>query len=367
MASIICVEAQERSSEALGEYMNRSIGRLYFHVGFIFSSMLSIAVLFLCLKTGQLFIELSNPVTGTTPTFEEAMRRAVPRRLDDPSLWALGAVVLSGLWILRAANKCAALDPLARFAPFRSVRGWLEWFLCASLSATVYLTVVYKKHETFWFMRKPLEPAREKYAGSYLPDIQLAEGIANLAAIAIATSLAPPAFYLVRRFRSLIPHHGVGTSRYRTLQKFGAALASIGAMPVTLIIFMALYLGVFRGLTGWSWTAAATDAAFGMAGALFICWPMLLITFKMWMYSTEVDIKAVTLKTLMVPLWLVEAARGRARPPCWVVQPACLKPGIGRQAYDVINAVAWLGGFVCLWYDPRCSSSVQKPPPKQNS
>jgi hypothetical protein len=328
-----------------------SLGRLHFHVGFAAAALAAIVLLLLAFKTVERYeeIRLDEHIYASA---SRVVREGLVRRLDDPSLWAVLAGALSGLWLLRAANKLACAVPTLRTSWMDAWSSWLVWIAAFSSGAAVYLLVVYLKDETFWYM---IKAGHQVYADTAIPLVQKAEGIANLTAILIATSFFPPALVVLRQLERTLGTLGT-TPPSKDLQKAGASLASIGAMPVSLLVFIAFSHSVIRAILGYPVKDALIDFATGAGAALLICWPMLLVTLFCWRAKNRLNLHVSVLKTVHLVIWPVCFLFGYRglRPPCWVTQPGCLPPGIGRNAYEFFNKIAYLGLLICAWYDPKC-------------
>lgn len=339
--------------------MNRSVCRLYLHVGVVGTASAWLVLLMLALKWGERYGELTVDEPGRL-SLSAALVEGFWRRIDDPSLWAVIVAGVSGLWMLRAANKLTRVAPALNVSWIKRWQGWRHWLGAAILCSGIYLAACAAKSETFWYMNKT---EHAKYAVTAIPLIQRIEGVANLFAIVLATSLFPPALRLLDALRVTIAA-SVGTAPSIHLLKAGTALANIGAMPVSLLAFAALNQSIFKVVVGQPIDAAAIDLISGIAGAMLICWPMLALTVCCWRSSMKLNPELGVLKVLHMPLWVICVFLGhrRLRPPCWITQPSALSPGVAKSLYALANRAMSLGSFVALWYDPKAPAARTGPP-----
>lgn len=327
----------------------QAMRRLYLQVGFISGTILAMLGAFIFLRMVQ--IDYEQALKGnTSTTIGAAFMDAIPRRLDDPSFWAVASVLPAGFWILRAANKATLLTPSLSLAWFRSRRGQFQWLLGSIVTVAIYLVSVYLTNGTFWYMKGH---DRAGYAMTWVPTIQRIEGALNILVIVLAMSLTPPAYRLLewaRSFNATLPANpALHPMDYK---KAVAALASIGMMPPSLVVCLLVnkwlltqLFHIFPNIVD-SWS----DVLKGTGSAIMLCWPMLWIT---WRATPLSHIAACTMKTPLLPLYLILHLFTRVRHPHWLFQSSCIRNPRGRALWDAASKLAIAGSLLFVWYDPK--------------
>jgi hypothetical protein len=329
----------------------KTLFRLHVQCGLTIAGLVSIMALSLGMRAVQVYFEKLQRTPSENLTIFEAIAQAVPRRTDDPSFWALFTGVLAALWLLRASSKAFAVDNTLELPRVFLGRGTVLWIVCSAISCGIYLVSVYFTKGTFWYMRDRTNPVG---LGGWIPTIQKIEGTLNLLAICWTMTLVPPAKTLVRwlhaRVRSTPESEGLSMD----MRKCAAALASIGMMPFSLVVLLALnkvllHL-VFKAFP--QIVDAKVDILKGMGSALIICWPMLWISWDV-LRIKRIPMNISVMKTLVLPIYLVLLAFNEVKCPSWIFQPSTIANPIMRYPVEFAQKIATLGSVVVVWFDPK--------------
>lgn len=353
---------------------HRSLLRIHAHAWFVAAAAVAVFWAFLALKFVQLYVEqqIDTPDKSHTDRVKGAWDYVFHRRLDDPSLWAVMTIPLAAWLVTKAATYLSATMPLPHFVWTRDLRCW-SWLVGMSvLSLGAYLTGVYFKHETFWWAPDPNYSKAAEASQSLIPVIQWIEGCVNVAIILLACSLVP----VVRALAMRVEVHdkkrsGDEPRDAEAIRLARARLATLGVGPFSLLasaFFVYTLLPRLIGLiggTGFSPIDAILDYASGLVGALFICSPMLIATWRFWWHSKrrhQIVLKCVCGAALLV--WALRCVwrRDVAGPPDWLVDDDQV-PDWAQVPVKFANTLGYLGSGVLLWYlpyDPPAQRTVHR-------
>jgi hypothetical protein len=306
-------------------------------------------VSFFCIKALQIYFELGHDQPGLAESarWTSAWAFMWSRRLDNPSLWALFAGILSAWLVTRAAAHASEHASLPAIIWTRKFKYWAWLFGMVMVSVGSYLLFTRLKHEGFWYS---LNPDNAKYLDTPIPRLQQIEAALNVFAMTLCCSLVPTIRFLVDFMKnSQAPTTALLKARARLAT---IALGPITALATALTIFKIIKtIALQGGFAGIPVVHTLLDIISGAAGALFICSPMIISTYEIWRKSDGIRMKIMPIAGVLIWLGSCINKLDIVPPPLWLLDPSVLSP-TKQNIVTVLKFFGCFGSGFFLWFTP---------------
>lgn len=315
--------------------MSKAVYRAYAHAWLAVGWLFAILLLLPLVKCVQVYVELrtDHPQDSSSEHVRMALTVGLYRRLDDPSLWAIGAAMFAAFLLGRAIVHVSQSVSFKDYLWTRSSSAWIRVVLWTAALIAIYLIAVYCKQETFWFN---MHPEHVKYKSTLIPQIQWFEGCLNVLAILIGSSLVAPAF-AIRRMIESAPNAATDIH----IRRAASRLATLGVSPIIAYLFASVIFGVLYYFFKVGPIDRPSDIGTGVSIALLLTMPTLVSTWPFWLKPKKwgVSLGTLTLLGLLIfggvcvkhrdivtpPVCLLD--RSHLPSPLWV--PAVVLEGLG--------------------------------------